>query len=73
MTTTLAALLLTNAAFNALVWPTFYRRVARDARAWDTAGRATRFLRVHAVLTWLALLIAAVSAVAAIASLVGAW
>ncbi len=73
MTITLAVLLLVNAAFNVLVWPTFYRRVARDVRARDAAGRATRFLKVHAVLIGLALVIAAVSAVAAIASLVGAW
>ncbi|MET3768277.1 ABC-type transport system involved in cytochrome bd biosynthesis fused ATPase/permease subunit [Marisediminicola sp. UYEF4] len=73
MTITLAVLLLVNAAFNLLVWPTFYRRVARDVRARDAAGRATRFLKVHAVLIGLALVIAAVSAVAAIASLVGAW
>jgi len=73
MTLFLAVLLLINAAFNVLVWPTFYRRVARDERARDAAGRATRFLRVHAVLIGLALVIAAVSAVAAIASLVGAW
>jgi hypothetical protein len=73
MTITLAVLLLINAAFNVLVWPTFYRRVARDERARDAAGRATRFLKVHAVLIGLALVIAVVSAVAAIASLVGAW
>ena len=73
MTISLAVLLLINAAFNVLVWPTFYRRVARDVRARDAAGRATRFLKVHAVLIGLALVIAAVSAVAAIASLVGAW
>ncbi|MCY7326362.1 MAG: hypothetical protein LH605_09570 [Microbacteriaceae bacterium] len=73
MTITLAVLLLINAAFNVLVWPTFYRRVARDERARDAAGRATRFLKVHAVLIALALAIAAVSAVAAIASLFGAW
>ena len=69
----LATLLLVNAAFNVIVWPAFYRRVAKDPRARDDAGRPTRFLRVHAVLIGLALLIAAVSAVAAIASIAGAW
>ena len=73
MPTLLAVLLLINAAFNVLVWPTFYRRVAKDPRARDSAGRATRFLVVHAVLIGTALVIAAVSAAAAIASLVGAW
>lgn len=73
MPTLLAILLLINAGFNVLVWPIFYRRVAKDPRARDQAGRATRFLVVHAVLIGTALVIAAVSAAAAIASLVGAW
>ena len=66
----LAILLLVNAAFNVLVWPTFYRRVARDERAHDANGKATRFLIVHAVLIGAALLLAAVSAVAAIVCLI---
>lgn len=70
MTTLLAALLLGNALFNALVWPTFYRRVARDPRARDTSGRPTRFLQVHAVLIGIALLLAAASAVLGILALI---
>lgn len=66
----LAVLLLVNAAFNLLVWPTFYRRVAKDKRAHDAAGKPTRFLIVHAVLIGSALLIALLSAVAAILSLI---
>ncbi len=66
----LAVLLLVNAAFNVLVWPTFYRRVAKDERAHDAAGKPTRFLIVHAVLIGSALLIALVSAVAAIIALI---
>ena len=64
----LAALLLLNAAFTVVVWPTFYRRVASDARARDSAGTATRFLTVHRVIVGIAYLIAAASAVAAIVS-----
>jgi hypothetical protein len=64
--TLLAILLLVNAAFNVLVWPQFYRRVARDPRARDENGRPTRFLIVHAVLICAALLLALVSALAAI-------
>ncbi len=60
------ALLFANAVFNVVVWPTFYRRVARDPRARDAAGRPTRFLVVHAVLIWIALLLAAVSAAVAV-------
>lgn len=63
MTLTAGILLLANAAFHVLAWPTFLRRVARDPRARDEAGRATRFLRVHQVLVAIAMLLAAASAV----------
>lgn len=73
MTVALSILLLINAVFTALVWPTFYRRVAKDPRARDSNDAPTRFLTVHRVIVGLAYLIAVVSAVAAIASLIGAW
>ena len=66
----LAILLLVNAVFNVLVWPTFYRRIAKDERARDAAGKPTRFLIIHAVLIGTALLLAALSAVAAIVSVI---
>ena len=66
----LAILLLVNAVFNVLVWPTFYRRIAKDERARDADGKPTRFLIVHTVLIGAALLLAAVSAVAAIVCLI---
>lgn len=66
VTVFLAVLLLVNAAFAAAVWPTFYRRVANDARARDDSGRATRFLTVHRVIVGIAFLIAAASIVGAI-------
>lgn len=66
MQTLLAILLLANAVFNVVVWPRFYTRVAKDPRARDAAGKPTPFLIVHAVLIGLALLLAAVSAAAAI-------
>lgn len=69
MLTFLAVLLLVNAVFAAVVWPTFFRRIAADPRARDAAGRRTRFFTVHAVLIGTALLIALVSAVAAIVAL----
>ncbi|SDH09309.1 SCO4848 family membrane protein [Microbacterium pygmaeum] len=71
MTGLLAALLFVNAAFNLLVWPTFYRRVAKDPRARNAAGKPTRFLTVHIVLIAVALAIAVASAIAGIAALVG--
>jgi hypothetical protein len=66
----LAILLLVNAAFNVVVWPRFYSRVAKDPRARDAAGKPTRFLVVHAVIIATALVLALVSALAAIAALV---
>jgi hypothetical protein len=70
MNTLLAILLLLNAAFNVVVWPQFYRRVAKDPRARDAAGKPTAFLRVHAVLIGVALLLALASAIAGIVALV---
>lgn len=71
MTPLLVTLLLANAAFNALVWPTFYRRVAKDPRARDESGRPTRFLVVHGVLIAAALTLALASVIAAVAAIAG--
>lgn len=68
----LAVLLFLNAAFNVIVWPRFYKRVANDPRARDENGRATTFLKVHVVLIALALALALVSVLAGIAGLTGA-
>ncbi|MFB7249335.1 SCO4848 family membrane protein [Microbacterium sp. NPDC056234] len=68
----LAILLFLNAAFNVVVWPRFYKRVAQDPRARDAEGRPTTFLKVHVVLIAIALVLALVSALAGVAALVGA-
>jgi hypothetical protein len=68
----LAVLLFLNAAFNVIVWPRFYKRVANDPRARDENGKATTFLKVHVVLIALALALALVSVLAGIAGLTGA-
>lgn len=70
MNTTLAVILLINAVWNFVVWPQFLRRVSKDERARDAAGRPTRFLIVHLVLIGLSLLLAVVSAVVGIWALV---
>ncbi|GAB3597802.1 SCO4848 family membrane protein [Microbacterium tumbae] len=67
----LAIVLFLNAAFNAIVWPQFYRRVAADPRSRDENGRPTRFLTVHAVLIAVALVLALVSALVGVAGLAG--
>jgi len=72
MLTTLAILLFVNAAWNAIVWPQFYKRVSRDERARDADGKPTRFLIVHAVLIGISLLIALISLIAGIVALVAA-
>lgn len=66
----LGVLLLLNAVFNVLVWPRFYARVAKDPRARTADGAATAFLRVHAALIAIALLLALVSAAAGLWALV---
>lgn len=67
----LAVVLFLNAAFNVLVWPRFYKRVSSDPRARDENGKATAFLKVHAVLIALALVLALVSVLVGIAALAG--
>lgn len=69
----MAILLILNGVFNVVVWPTFFRRVLKDPRARDSAGRPTRFLIVHAVIIGVALLLAAVSVVVGVVALIGAW
>jgi uncharacterized membrane protein len=70
MQTTLAVLLFVNALWNFLVWPQFFKRVSRDERARDAAGKPTKFLIVHAVLIGISLLIGVVSAVFGVVALV---
>ncbi|KQQ95230.1 hypothetical protein ASF62_01400 [Leifsonia sp. Leaf325] len=70
MNTLLAVLLLVNAVFNAVVWPVFLRQIAADPRARDAEGRRTRFYTVHLVLITSALVLAAVSAAAAVAAFI---
>jgi hypothetical protein len=66
-----AVMLLVSAVWSFVVWPPFLRRIRKDPRAHDEAGRGTRFLTVHVVLISTSLLIAALCAVAGILLLVG--
>ncbi|GAA4628625.1 SCO4848 family membrane protein [Cellulomonas oligotrophica] len=45
-----SSLLVVAGVWNLVVWPRFLQRVAKDPRARDADGRATRFLVVHVVL-----------------------
>ena len=71
MSIAIALILFANALFNAVAWPPFLRRVARDPRARDAAGRATPFLRVHVVLVTIAMVLAVASLVGGILLLAG--
>lgn len=73
MTIALSVLLLLNGVFNIAVWPTFFRRVARDPRARDAAGKPTAFFTVHLVIVIVALTLAAVSLLAGVLALLGVW
>ena len=66
----LIVLLFANAVFNAVVWPRFYPRIAKDPRARDAAGKPTAFLIVHTVLIAVALVLAVASVIAAVAAIV---
>ena len=70
MTVFAAVVLFVGAVFNVVAWPRFFRRVAADPRARDTAGRPTTFYTVHLVLLLVALAIALASVVAGILLLV---
>ena len=67
------AILIANAVFSIIAWPTFLRRVMKDPRARDAAGRPTRFLTVHIVLVAIALTLAALSLTAAGLLISGVW
>lgn len=64
-----AILLIVNALYNAVVWPQFWKRVAKDPRARDQQGRPTKFFKVHAVLIGIAMILAVASAIAGVALL----
>ena len=68
-----ALLLLLNGIFNFAVWPTFFRRVTKDPRARDAAGKPTKFYTVHLVIVSVALLLGAASIVGGVLVLIGVW
>ncbi|HEY8703020.1 MAG TPA: hypothetical protein VIM08_18975 [Arthrobacter sp.] len=54
-----------------VVWPQFLRRVMKDPRARDSAGKATRFLTVHVVLVGVSMLLGAATAVIGLMAMFG--
>jgi hypothetical protein len=50
-----SVVLIVTAAWNLLIWPRFWQRIAADPRSRDADGRATRFRTVHAALIGISL------------------
>ena len=53
-----------------VVWPQFLKRVMKDPRARDAAGKATKFLTVHVVLVSISMVLGLATAAIGIAGLV---
>ena len=66
----LALILIVSGAWSLVVWPQFLRRVMKDPRARDAAGKATKFLTVHVVLVTVSMVLGAATAAIGIAALV---
>ena len=69
----MAILLILNAVFNFITWPTFFRRVVKDPRARGVDGKPTAFFTVHLVLFIVGVTLGAVSLLAGVLSLIGVW
>jgi uncharacterized membrane protein len=65
-----ALVLIISGVWSLVVWPQFLRRVMKDARARDAAGKATKFLTVHVVLVTVSMVLGAATAAIGIAALV---
>ncbi|MDR6508356.1 SCO4848 family membrane protein [Arthrobacter oryzae] len=66
----LAWVLIIAGVWSLVVWPQFLRRVMKDPRARDAAGKATKFLTVHVVLVSVSMVLGAATAAIGIAGLV---
>ncbi|MFF1384784.1 SCO4848 family membrane protein [Arthrobacter sp. NPDC058288] len=67
----LAWVLVIAGVWSLVVWPQFLKRVMKDPRARDSAGKATRFLTVHVVLVSISLVLGAATAAIGIAGMIG--
>jgi hypothetical protein len=65
----LAWVLIIAGVWSLVVWPQFLRRVMKDPRARDAAGKATKFLTVHVVLVSVSMVLGAATAAIGIAGL----
>jgi hypothetical protein len=66
-----ALVLIVAGLWSLVVWPQFLRRVMKDPRARDAAGKATKFLTVHVVLVTVSMVLGAATAVIGLMGLLG--
>jgi uncharacterized membrane protein len=66
-----ALVLIVAGIWSLVVWPQFLRRVMKDPRARDAAGKATKFLTVHVVLVGVSMVLGAATAVIGLMGLFG--
>lgn len=64
-----SVLLIVAGLWNLIIWPQFLRRVVKDPRARDEAGRATTFLTVHLVLVSVSMVLGLAVGIVGIAAL----
>ncbi|WP_347110369.1 hypothetical protein AAHB33_06475 [Paenarthrobacter sp. S56] len=65
----LAVVLIVAGLWSLAVWPQFLKRVMKDPRARDAAGKATRFLTVHVVLVTISMVLGLATAGIGVAGL----
>ncbi|ALV40436.1 hypothetical protein AU252_03995 [Pseudarthrobacter sulfonivorans] len=66
-----AVVLIIAGLWSLVVWPQFLRRVMKDPRARDAAGKATKFLTVHVVLVSISMVLGAATAVIGVMGVLG--
>ncbi|MDP9886535.1 SCO4848 family membrane protein [Pseudarthrobacter enclensis] len=66
-----ALVLIVAGIWSLVVWPQFLRRVMKDPRARDAAGKATKFLTVHVVLVSISMVLGLATAVIGVLGLIG--
>ncbi|WJH25631.1 SCO4848 family membrane protein [Pseudarthrobacter defluvii] len=66
-----ALVLIVAGVWSLVVWPQFLRRVMKDPRARDAAGKATKFLTVHVVLVSISVVLGLATAVIGVLGLLG--
>ena len=67
----LSVVLILAGLWSLLVWPPFLRRVLKDPRARDDAGRPTSFMTIHIMLVSTSMVLGLATAVIGIRALIG--